>query len=356
MKAGKPRTYLGALHIHVDGEAGESTLDDIVLKARDSGLDFIVLTDRSTTDSPLELITGWRQGILVISGEEIETPEGHLLAFETRDPVGPRDSLEEAVRAVKDQSGTVVSIHHRLQGLPLSEKGKSLTTVPLSQAGLLEIWSFMDEFLTNVSPKGFFSSLKKPDRLLHGPSREQLTAWDKVLQERMLPIVSGLNLHHRKYPLLEWKEIIPPKLALDTLCTCVQTGELPTVAIRARDLVWNALREGHSYVVNRSVGPASGFSFHYESPDGRDRQMGESVTYIPGGRLWISLAREGEIVLRHNGLPLFWGTGKEIHFPATGPGVYRVEVRQDRRLWILSNPIRLVDDDGIIQPTVSDVT
>lgn len=331
-------------------------MDDIVLKARDSGLDFVVLTDRSTGEQPLELFTGWRQGVLVISGEEIETPEGHLLAFETREPIGPCPSMEEAIRAVHEQAGTIVSIHHLLKGLPLSGKGSSLGTVPLSEAGLYEIWSFMDEFLMNVQPKGFYTGLKKPDRLLSGPTREQLTVWDKELRDRMLPIVAGLNLHHRKYPVLDWKEVISPGLAFNTLCTCVLTGELPTVAIRARDLVWNALREGRSFVVNRSVGPASGFSFFYESPDGRDRQMGESVTYIPGGRLWVSLPRDGEIVLRHNGLPLFWGTGKEIHFPATGPGVYRVEVRQDRRLWILSNPIRLVDDDGIIQPTVSDVT
>lgn len=356
MNAGTPRTYLGALHVHTDSDGGESTLDEIVVRARDAGLDYLIFTGHSNRKEPLEFFTGWRQGVLVITAEEVMTPQGHLLALETRHPIGNKDTLQEAIDAVHEQCGTVVSIHQQLPTFPLIPGQGDMQRVPLEKAGLLEIWCFMDEFLARATPKHFFTVLKKPERLLEGPTRHQLSRWDLELTKRLLPIVAGLNLHHRKHPLLEWKEIIQPRLALGTLATCAQTGELPSVAIRARDLILNALREGRSYVVNRTNGPAMGFEFYYEDPDGRIRQMGDDVPYVPGGRFWIRLPKEGEIVLRQNGYPLFWGTGKQIHFPATGPGVYRVEVRQDRRLWILSNPIRMVDDEGIIQPTVSDFT
>jgi hypothetical protein len=49
-------------------------------------------------------------------------------------------------------------------------------------------------------------------------------------------------------------------------------------------------------------------------------------------------------------------TTREASFPVARPGTYRVEVFLNRRLWILSNPIQLVDKDGVMQPTVSDVT
>lgn len=226
----------------------------------------------------------------------------------------------------------------------------------LAQADVLEIWCFLDELLAAADSRELAKALKRPERLLRGPARSLFARWDKELSRRMLPVIGGLNLHHRKHPLLEWKEIVPPRVAFQTICTGVMVGELPTVSIRARDLVWNALREGRSFVVNRSVGPEKGFDFTYESPEGRVRLMGDDHPYVPGGRFHITLPEEGEIILRHNGQPLFWGTGVSVGFPATGPGAYRVEAWLNRRLWIVGNPIRLVDEEGILQPTVSDVT
>jgi hypothetical protein len=168
--------------------------------------------------------------------------------------------------------------------------------------------------------------------------------------------VAGLNIHARKSPLLEWKTIFSYQAAFQTLVTCVLCHELPNVSLRARDLVWTALREGRSFMVNRSVGEEKGFDFHFQSSDGRIRFMGDEVGYDPKGRFYIRISRDAEVVLRHNGQPLFWGTAKEASFPVAGPGSYRVEVFLNRRTWILSNAIRLVDTEGVIQPTVSDLT
>lgn len=353
---GKLRTYLGAIHIHTDKGGDASTLEDLVGAAREAGLDFIVITDQGDRPHFLESREGWQRGVLVIQGEEVRTPQGHFLAFETREAIGAPPDADSALGQLRHQYGTAVSIHHHLPPLRLAPGVPMAGPLPLRHADILEIWCFLDELLAAADSRELVKILKRPERLLKGPSRALFSDWDRELAVRMLPIIGGLNLHHRKHPLLEWKEIIPPKVAFQTICTCIQVGELPTVSIRARDLVWNALREGRAYVVNRAVGPEKGFEFTYQSPEGRIRLMGDDHAYVPGGRFGITLPEEGEIILRHNGQPLFWGTGTHVDFPATGPGAYRVEAWLNRRLWIISNPIRLVDEEGILQPTVSDVT
>jgi len=226
----------------------------------------------------------------------------------------------------------------------------------MEQTDLLEIWSFMDEFLSRTNSKYVLQAAARAEKMLLGPNRKLLWKWDRELERRRLPIVGGLNVHQRKDPLLDWKVLFPYDLAFQTICTCIHTQDLPTVWLRARDMVWSALREGRSHVANRVIASEKGFQFEFVSVTGRRRAMGEDVAYTPNGRFHICLPQPAEVVLRHNGQPLFWGTSSETSFPAAGPGSYRVEVYLNRKLWILSNPIRLIDEEGVLQPTVSDVT
>lgn len=350
------RTYTGALHIHTREGDKETPLEEIVAAAKECSLDFVVLTDHHTKGLALEGKEGWYDGVLVLCGEEVSTPEGHFLAFETREQIGPGVPLDEALDRVLKQFGTPVAIHHQLASLRRENSPYPPPTIPLEKAGLLEIWSFFDEFLSRTPAKDVLKSLARPDKIIKGPERKLLWKWDRYLEHQMLPVAGGLNVHERKDPLLEWKVLFPYRIAFQTICTCINTGELPSVALRARDLVWSALREGRSYIVNRTLGPEKDFTFEYHPSEGRPRPMGDTVSYVKGGRFFIHVPVEAEIVLRHNGQPLFWGTGQQILFPTAGPGSYRVEVNLERRLYILSNPIRLEDEDGILQPTVSDVT
>src|SRR5690606_10512120 len=134
----------------------------------------------------------------------------------------------------------------------------------------------------------------------------------------------------------EWKEFFPYEVTFSTVRTCITMPPLPSVSLRARDLVWNALRTGRSYVANRGVGSDQGFEFTWKAPKGRSYQMGEDAPYDAHGRFSIVVPEEAEIVLRHNGQPYFWGTAKELSFPSASPGTYRVEVFLNRRMWIIS--------------------
>lgn len=350
-------TYTGVLHVHTEYSGkGQGTLEDALAAARKNSIDFVILTDHRTFGYGHDNQEGWHDKVLVLCGEEVGAADGHVLAFETREEIGPRPTLSAAVEDIRRQCGTAVSIHNQLaEGRP---QGIAFPPAPLpmGEAGLLEIWSFMDEFISRARSKYVLQAATRPDKLIHGPSRRLRRAWDRELEQRMLPMVAGLNIHQRKDPLLEWRVMFPYDIAFQTVCTCIITQELPSVWLRARDMVWAALREGRSFAVNRSVGTEKGFSFDFTAENGRRYLMGEEAPYCGGGRFRVAVPEEAEIVLRHNGQPLFWGTAKELTFPPAGPGPYRVEIYLNRRLWILSNPIRLVDEDGVVQPTVSDVT
>lgn len=351
-----PRCYTGALHVHLGKGGGDGSLEDVLAAARQNGIDFVVLADTSDRDYDPAEVEGWHDGVLVLCAEEVAAPDGHLLAFEMATPIGAVRHIDDAMTELGERSGVAVAVHHhfpRRRDLapPLPE------ALPLPLAGILEVWSFMDDFLMHTTPQTLVRDAARAGKILGGPSRRLLRAWDREQGRRPLPIVGGLNVRQRKQPLLEWRPFFPYATAFQTVVTVIQCGELPTnVATRARDLVWNALRQGRSYLVNRSVGSEQGFHFDFLPATGRARQMGETVPYSRGGRFRIQVPEEAEVVLRHNSQPLFWGTAKEITFPPATPGPYRVEVYLNRQLWILSNAIRLVDEDGSMMPTVSDVT
>lgn len=352
-----PRTYTGVIHVHSERSPGSSgSIEDIVAAAKENEVDFVVITDHGTRGFGSEGLEGWRDGVLLLCGEEVITPEAHLLAFETREDIGKVEKLDEALERLRNQSGVAVATH--LQLFEQERKPPACIAKPLDleKADIIEVWSFMDEFLTRCQWQTVYQAHARPDKLVMGPSRRTLWKWDRQLEQRRVPIIGGVNVHQRKQPLLEWKTFFPYNMAFQTICTCVQTPELPTVSLRARDMVWNALREGRSYIVNRSVGSEKGFDFCYDSAEGRTFHMGQETIYTPGGKIKITVPQPAEVVLRHNGQPLFWGTASEMEFCTPMPGSYRVEVMLNRRTWILSNAIRLMDEEGVIQPTVSDVT
>lgn len=354
MKKAKWRHYYGAVHVHTDRSDGEGTLEDVVEAAKESGLDFVVITDHKTRGYGAEGLEGMHDGILVLCGEEVSTPNGHFLALETREDVGTVGSMEEALEEVHRQVGIGAATH-----LQLAERGGSVPAPPtldFSRADAVELWSFTDEFLARANPRTILQAAARPDRLIMGPSRRLLNRWDIELGRRQIPAIGGLNAHQKKQPLLDWRVLFPYKTSFKTIQMGVLCRELPNVALRARDMLWEALRMGRSYIVNKSIAPAQGFEFYWKSATGKLLTMGQEGDYEDGGRIIVDAPAEAEIAIRNNGQPLFWGTGEKIDFPAPAPGVYRVEIRLNRRLWILTNAIRLTVDNKPIQPTVSDFT
>ncbi len=352
-----PKAYTGVIHVHTKKSgAGEGTLEEVLTAARKNDVDFVVLTDNNTLGYLHDEEEGWHDEVLILCGEYVSIKEAQFLAFELREEIAGADTLEEALEKIHKQSGVTTALHHLLPTAAEKESSWPAPPLPIEQADLLELWSFMDDFLSSSNARNMMKQISRPEHMLKGPARRLFWMWDRELEKRQIPAIGGLGIQPRKDPLLDWKEVFSYDLSFQTICTCIQVPDLPKIWVRARDLVWNALREGRSFIVNRAVESEKGFHFEYVDEAGKKSFMGSTVSYHANGRFRVSICREGNIVLRHNGQPLYWGTAENIDFPNAGPGSYRVEVYIKRRLWIVSNPIRLSDEDGVMQPTVSDVT
>jgi hypothetical protein len=67
--------YSGGLHLHTLHSDGKETTRDVARRAREAGLQFVVITDHNNTTHQLDAIDG--DGLLRIVGEEVTTPAGH---------------------------------------------------------------------------------------------------------------------------------------------------------------------------------------------------------------------------------------------------------------------------------------
>jgi len=69
------------LHIHTNySKDGESSVEEILRKAEEAGLDVIAITDHDTVDGAKKALT-IPSGVLVIPGIEVSTKQGHLLVL-----------------------------------------------------------------------------------------------------------------------------------------------------------------------------------------------------------------------------------------------------------------------------------
>ena len=334
------RSYNGVLHVHSDRNGGYS-IDHLIAVAREAGIDFVILTDSGVSRAEMDALEGWHDNVLLLAGEKVLSPEGNFLALGAREEIGTHATLDSGLSAVAEQQALSIGFgyHYDARHLPALVP----PAVPFDRVGMVEVWSFLDEFLSTVPGNRALQFQARPERCLFGPPRRVIRAWDEELQRRLLPAVGGVNALCRKEPLLEWKEFFPFASSFRTIRTVVHCPEIPRDDLpAARKAIFTALAEGRSFIYNHSLGKTHGFRFEYEDAYGQFFGLGETARYLPKSRLHVEFPAAVEFVLRCDGLPLFWGTGHRISFLLPCPGVFRVEAYIDRRLWVMSNPIRIL--------------
>lgn len=103
------------LHIHSNHSSDCSLkVDDILMQAVNKGLDGIAICDHNTVEGSL---LGRRRAkelnlpLLVLSGTEVSTTEGHLIILGITDNIQPDLSPQETIRIAHQKGGLVVSAH-----------------------------------------------------------------------------------------------------------------------------------------------------------------------------------------------------------------------------------------------------
>ncbi len=110
------------LHVHSHHSPGCTLAPrDIVRRAREAGLDGVVLTDTNTLDGLQEIrAAGREEGFLALCGVELVTDHGHYLCYFPDPAVVPAPPqmfgttpwpVREVVRRVREMGGVVVAAH-----------------------------------------------------------------------------------------------------------------------------------------------------------------------------------------------------------------------------------------------------
>jgi predicted metal-dependent phosphoesterase TrpH len=115
------------LHMHTTRHSPDSVMDPFVLcrRAREVGLDGVVITEHDWlwTEPELEVLRETHPDLVILSGIEVTTREGHFLAYGVGDPFAvPRGIGAAALcREVHRQGGAVVAAHPFRWGQPFAD-------------------------------------------------------------------------------------------------------------------------------------------------------------------------------------------------------------------------------------------
>jgi hypothetical protein len=336
-------TYLwGVYHVHSTHSDGLGTLDQIAGEARESRVDFVIVSDHGQPNPDSSTIDTEIQGVRFIGGSEADIVEGHIALFGVDEvplfklPPHPRDAFDD----VREWGGVGV------------------LTYPDDPKQGWRYWK--DDFvpdgieIINISSyvwrapwwRNLGKVLMMPfahHHLVEGIADPTvpLQRWDELLERGKVFGFYAANAHGGFKPV--WagaRGIRKPSYSDIFSLVGLAVGRENGGSVDA------ALRRGEFFSVIRGAGEPQRFDFRAER-DGETYPSGSSTTGRPDLVVEVdTLDLDTSIVLKHDGGSVATTTGNVLRFTPQVPGVYRAEVylRGHRYLssevpWILSNPI-----------------
>lgn len=338
--------WVGAVHIHTRYSDGGGTIDEVASIAADAGLDFVIISDHNTLDGRRD--AGYRHGVLVVVATEESVPEGHLVVAGV--PSVIKDSAMYVARRASEDGGFSWVAHpfgRPSWGAPVYEN-----------IGGIEIVNADSEWRDESILKLLSSIAALPvlpqapwNRLTQRPDRN-FALFDSLSACRRVFFVGSVDAHSR----LKLNKSGSFHLAFPSykslfrgIRTHVLMKEPPTGDWEQDSRILLAsIRDGRTFVGYDGFGDSRSFRFTARN-DGREAGPGESLVAeqaelqvripIPG-KTKIQIYRNGDL----------WKEGKGPRMTTSaGPGIYRVEVYQERRSfrpWIYTNPVYL-DEPGL---------
>jgi hypothetical protein len=314
------------VHLHSLHSDGTGTVEEIARAGARASVDVVLLTDHDT----MAAAPGWYGDVLVLVGCEV-SPRGrdHYLAFGLSEPIDHRGmSGADIARAVRAAGGFGFAAHPFSRG---SERFRQrpMPYEDLSEVDGIEVWSFVSDLVEHVeSVRGALRFLLAPERLVTGPPEENLRRWDELNRVRRVIAIGGIDAHQfgKRLPGGLVLRLMGYARSFRQLRTHVWVDEPPSGDVdHDQAQVFDALREGRSYIAVDHLAPPAGFAF-WADGDGVHARVPRPAE--------LRLVRDGTEAAR------LASAASLDHAPAE-PGSYRVEARLDGRVWILSNPVRV---------------
>jgi hypothetical protein len=345
--------YVGNIHIHSYHSDGKGSYAEIAGKAVKKGIDFICFNDHSHMQEYFSLDDeGLYDGLTLIIGTEIGKESHHYLAYNLSElPDCENATPQEVIDRVNEKGGFGFLAHPFEKGMPLIEKSRAYRWNELSVNGFtgICIWNFSSRWKERVKTvfHGLFHLIFKTNTL-KGPSKETITFWDKLCQQRKVVAVGGSDAHGTTFKIGFIKAtVLPYDFLLNSINIHVFLNRKIFKDFKAaKKDIFEAMKAGRLFISNDRLCPAKGFKFCFWSDDGSDLLMGEEENFNGPGNLMVELPSRGEIRLIKDGETIITCRGMEAVYPVNEKGVYRVEVYKHVpifgwRPWIFTNPIYL---------------
>lgn len=343
------------LHMHTTYSDGSGTHQDIANAALQSGLDVVIVTDHNVY---VQGVDGYHRErgkcTLLLVGEEVHNPgrdpqKSHMLVIGAHREMAPYGTKPQGLIDQVYRAGGLTFIAHPydLELKAFHEDNISWEDWDTRGYTGIELWNGFSEFKSVVHSKldGIFYAYF-PQYMARGPLPETLKKWDELLTGgQKVVAVGGSDAHALKARLGPLRRIVFPYTfhfrAVNTHLLVEQelTGNLP----EDRQMVYDALRQGHAFVGYDLPHPTRGFRFTAQGKDGAV-SMGDEIRLSTGVTLQMRLPVKAECRLLCNGEHVRTWKDREICAQTISkPGAYRVECYMEflgrQRGWIFSNPI-----------------
>lgn len=339
---------VGAIHIHTVFSDGSGHYREVIQAGQELGLDFLLFSDHRTLVPKRQGREGFYGQTLVGIGYEINDQgnHNHLLAFDLDEEVEWGIPPVDYVHRVVAKGGFAVIAHpdERRSSLP-EFPPYPWTAWETDEFHALEIWNQLSEWMERLTRWNKLWMYLNPRKSLVAPTQWTLELWDRLNQKRRVVGTGGVDAHAHFYPLFlnVGVKIFPYKVQFRSIHTHVLLTEPPETQDYKAALkqLFAALRQGRVFISNSFVGDARGFRFWAE-----DFRSG--AIYLPGDRIpagtdlqfHVKTPREDDAaVIVKDSQPVWRRRESAIPYHSHDPGVFRAEVRRDRRAFIYSNPI-----------------
>lgn len=344
--------YVGALHVHTKYSDGSGSIKKIIKSAKETGLDYVIISDHNNIKAKKDALEGWHNGVLLLVGEEIGIKRTeHYLAIGIDDPIVPDkdDDIRRSIEIVKLMGGFGFIAH------PYGIKKKQFK-LKIPQWDYwddpnydgIEIWSYMHDWSHNVNLFNIIYYYINPRKAIDGPPENILKKWDELCQKRRVVGIGVLDVHAKYlFPFFMF-QFLSYKRAFRSIRTHILTpSKLNPNINESKSTVYNSLKEGNCFFADDYLADSKGFRFS-ANLDRKKLIMGEEYKMPEKAELLIETPSPSKIILIKDG-KIFLEKNNSCFLTAEigNSGVYRVEVKINDRPWIYSNPIYLREADSI---------
>jgi len=343
-------TYAGNIHIHSTYSDGTGTIPEIAVAAREAGLDYIIITDHQDV-RPLQE-EGNYQGVMVVTGIELNSRANHYLALGIEEDVGDYShNPQETIDQVNRQGGFGFLAHPFEKGSPYITKGSACPWNDFSVKDFtgIEIWNYSSQWKSksqSLLKMLYWYFFCRDGPILSGPPPDCLQWWDRLTKERPVVAIGGTDAHQIYYRMGPVNTVIfPYRYLFSTINTyLLLEDKLHKNFVKARHQILQSLRKGQCYLSMDRV--YSGHHFYFGAfNQNSEVPMGSSLKFDEQTFLRIaSPHRRSLIRVIKNGKLVEEKSGPQLLFRVLKPGTFRVEIHfkpllGKSRPWIYSNPV-----------------